>query len=238
LIERYALPKCPVCQARFRESSTCSRCGADLVPLMTLIVRSDSLRLGAKRALQADDFERARKLASEAQALCSTRKGEDLRLLSSWLLLARSFGPTPEIFTGERLGDLESRINDTIAHRAYELFEARGYRHGHDMEDWFRAESELMHPLKIKKWESDQEVVITAEIPGFTAQEVEMGVKPERVTIWGKPDPKPGPTDAYPRRAPLALYHALDLPAQIDASKASATLEDGLLKLQLPKVGH
>jgi DUF2934 family protein len=27
--------------------------------------------------------------------------------------------------------------------RAYELFEARGCEHGHDSEDWFRAESEL-----------------------------------------------------------------------------------------------
>ncbi|HEX4920984.1 MAG TPA: DUF2934 domain-containing protein [Candidatus Bathyarchaeia archaeon] len=30
-----------------------------------------------------------------------------------------------------------------IACRAYELFEARGCEHGHDWEDWFRAESEL-----------------------------------------------------------------------------------------------
>jgi len=27
--------------------------------------------------------------------------------------------------------------------RAYELFEARGCEHGHDREDWFRAESDL-----------------------------------------------------------------------------------------------
>ena len=30
-----------------------------------------------------------------------------------------------------------------IACRAYELFETRGCEHGHDWEDWFRAESEL-----------------------------------------------------------------------------------------------
>jgi len=30
-----------------------------------------------------------------------------------------------------------------IAHRAYELFEMRGCEHGHDREDWFRAELEL-----------------------------------------------------------------------------------------------
>jgi HSP20 family protein len=144
----------------------------------------------------------------------------------------------PEIVTGEGLGDLASRVTDTIAHRAYELFEARGYQHGHDLEDWFRAESELLHPLKVNSWESDQEIVITAEIPGFAAQDVQIGIKPRQVTLWGKPNPKPGPTDTYPRRAPVTLYYTLDLPAEIDPSKASGKLVDGLLKLELRKVAR
>jgi len=79
-------PKCPVCQARFRGSGTCSRCGADLDSLMLLMAKAYQLREGAKRALQAGDCERAQRLASEAQATCSTQRGDDLRLLSSWLL--------------------------------------------------------------------------------------------------------------------------------------------------------
>ena len=90
MIETHQLPKCPVCQARFRESSTCSRCGADLVPLIRLIAGAYRLRLEARQALQTGDYEQARKLASEAQVLCSTPKGKDLRLLSSWLLLNKS----------------------------------------------------------------------------------------------------------------------------------------------------
>jgi hypothetical protein len=35
------------------------------------------------------------------------------------------------------------QISAAIARRAYELFEARGSAHGHDREDWFRAESEF-----------------------------------------------------------------------------------------------
>jgi len=86
LIERDEPPKCPVCQARFRGSGTCSRCGADLDSLMLLIAKAYQLREDARRALQAGDCERAQKLALEAQATCSTQRGEDLRLLSSWLL--------------------------------------------------------------------------------------------------------------------------------------------------------
>ncbi len=34
----------------------------------------------------------------------------------------------------------------TVAERAYQLFLARGGEHGHDLEDWIRAERELRKP--------------------------------------------------------------------------------------------
>jgi predicted amidophosphoribosyltransferase len=86
MIEPDEWPKCPVCQARFRDANICSRCGADLEPLMFLIANAYQLRQDARRALQAGDFERAQKLASEAQATCSIRRGANLWLLSRWLL--------------------------------------------------------------------------------------------------------------------------------------------------------
>jgi hypothetical protein len=36
----------------------------------------------------------------------------------------------------------ESR-DDAIARRAFELYSARGYRDGHDIDDWLNAEREL-----------------------------------------------------------------------------------------------
>jgi predicted amidophosphoribosyltransferase len=95
-MERSESPCCPVCQARFRDSSTCSRCGADLAPLMLLIAKAHRLRQEARGALQAGDHERALRLAAEAQATCSSSKGRELWLLSAWLLAlsreAKAFG--------------------------------------------------------------------------------------------------------------------------------------------------
>jgi hypothetical protein len=34
-------------------------------------------------------------------------------------------------------------LQRTIRARAYELFQQRGRQHGHDIEDWLRAEAEL-----------------------------------------------------------------------------------------------
>lgn len=143
---------------------------------------------------------------------------------------------TPEIVYGERIGDLASKIHDAIAHRAYEFFEARGYQDGRDLEDWFRAESELLHPANVKTWESEKEVHVTAEIPAFKAGEVQIGVEPGRVIIWANSGLGSGRTVGYPDRFLVALYHTLDLPAAVDPSKASGRLADGLLKLELLKI--
>lgn len=84
-IEESAKFRCPVCQARFRDSPTCLRCGADLAPLRLLIGHAYRLRQRARWALGSGDVERAQEAAAEAEKLCSTQKGRELWLLSSWL---------------------------------------------------------------------------------------------------------------------------------------------------------
>ncbi len=39
------------------------------------------------------------------------------------------------------------RIPDLIRKRAYQLFEARGRRQGHELDDWLQAEREIKHHL-------------------------------------------------------------------------------------------
>jgi len=80
-----AVNHCPVCQARFRGAQVCSRCGADLGPLMRLAVKAWQLRHGARQALEAGALERALGLASEAQQVHRTPGGEALRVLIEWL---------------------------------------------------------------------------------------------------------------------------------------------------------
>jgi len=77
--------RCPVCQARFRGARICSRCGADLEPLMLLAVQAWQLRQAARRALDTGDVERALRLSVEAQGIQDTGSGEALRLLGAWL---------------------------------------------------------------------------------------------------------------------------------------------------------
>ena len=67
-------------------------------------------------------------------------------------------------------------LSEAIAHRAYELFEGEGYRDGHDLEDWYRAESQLLQPVPVEFEETDHSLTVRADIPGFTDREVEVRV--------------------------------------------------------------
>ncbi len=77
--------RCPVCQARFRGQRICSRCGADLEPLMALVIRAYLLRRAAKQSLASGNVSRATRLAAAAQETCFTNQGERLRLVTWWL---------------------------------------------------------------------------------------------------------------------------------------------------------
>ncbi len=46
-------------------------------------------------------------------------------------------------------------IYNSIARRAFELFEGNGRWLGRDLDDWFRAEEELLHPVHLEMRESD-----------------------------------------------------------------------------------
>jgi len=77
------------------------------------------------------------------------------------------------------------QISVAIANRAYELFEARGSEHGHDWEDWFRAESELLTPIPPKS--STQTEGLRFEPKSrFYRQRFRVRADPRRLIIYAK----------------------------------------------------
>ncbi|MEQ8818938.1 MAG: hypothetical protein RLY93_01740 [Sumerlaeia bacterium] len=86
-------PKCPVCRAKFRASVECPRCGADLRPLMTAILRAWHLRQQAREALRRHDPEAAEPLAADSLRLHATESGRRLHLLAR---LLRETAPNAE----------------------------------------------------------------------------------------------------------------------------------------------
>jgi len=95
----------------------------------------------------------------------------------------------------------------------------------------------------------DTAVLIELELPGKTAQDVDLTLEPQAVIIAGKParaespadDAKPNAPDesndpAIPQSDNPPLWsRRLELPFRINAEKANAKFTNGILRIELPK---
>jgi len=129
-------------------------------------------------------------------------------------------------------------IQNRIARRAYELFASSGFKDGHDLENWLVAESEVVGKMPLELKETDKELTVTAALPGFNENDIEMRVEPRRLFITGKreeksEDKKKGET-VYSERS-NEVFRTIDLPVEIDPDKAKATLHKGELEITMPK---
>jgi len=130
------------------------------------------------------------------------------------------------------------RLYDNISRRAFELFERDGWIHGHDLRHWLEAEREFLHPVHIRMEETEAEFVVHAEVPGFTASDIEVNVEPRRLTITGKRESKQEKKKAgvvYTEQCSDEIFRTMELPAEVNTTKVTATLQDGVLDVQLPK---
>ena len=137
------------------------------------------------------------------------------------------------------------QVYDTLARRAYELFESRARQDGHDLEDWFRAESELLSPMPVGISEGDDQVIVRAEVPGFSDKDIEVRVAPHRLIITGKREQirhqkiarewRQESLKTHSERSSYEVFRMLDLSEEIDPDKVTATVQNGTLEILLPK---
>lgn len=131
-----------------------------------------------------------------------------------------------------------NRVHDEIARRAFELFERDG-AFGRDLENWFNAEEQLIHPAHINISESDTALHVQAEVPGFEPNEIEISLEPARLTISGKKQASQEQQQkgkvVYKELCSSELLRVIDLPAEVDPEKTKATLKNGILELEMPK---
>ena len=86
--------------------------------------------------------------------------------------------------------------------------------------------------------ESDDEIVVSADLPGLTKDDIEVTVEDNRLTVSGerKWDEKTR-QDRYHRieRAYGRFSRTLTLPSAVNAEEVGATFKDGILTIAVPK---
>ena len=89
----------------------------------------------------------------------------------------------------------------------------------------------------VNLYETVDGYVLTAELPGLTADQIDIQIEGNRVTVGGERRVE-HPSDASVHRAERAsggFRRTVELPAEADAEKAEASHRSGVLLLRIPK---
>ena len=86
-------------------------------------------------------------------------------------------------------------------------------------------------------YESGDHLVAVVELPGMRNEDIEMSLHDGTLTISGerKRENTNGETGQRTERHVGTFRRSITLPTRVDASKVSATYQDGILKVTLPK---
>lgn len=129
-------------------------------------------------------------------------------------------------------------IYDDISRRAYELFAQRGYQDGYDFEDWIRAESETLEPVRVEIVDNDETFTVHVEVPGFAPKDLEVKVEPSRVLIRGRAETstqRSAGKTIYTECQKNQIFRVLNLPTEVNPDRVTANLQDGILQITLHK---
>lgn len=93
--------------------------------------------------------------------------------------------------------------------------------------------------LTVDVYQTDDEIIIKSTIAGVTADDLDISITNEMVTIKGnrKFEEKVKESDYYYQELYWGSFsRSIILPEEIDADKAKATMKNGILTLRLPKL--
>ena len=148
---------------------------------------------------------------------------------------------SPAFVEVERMFERFAEITKETAQKAFEFFRERGGELGREVEDWFKAESEVLRPVPIEMTETKENILVTAAVAGFKPEEVEVSVKDNVLIISGNTEASDKKTDANTivrECSSNRFYRQLTLPSLIQADKVKAKLTNGMLELTLPKAAE
>ena len=138
----------------------------------------------------------------------------------------------------ETISQHVDKIFDSIAKRANELSDGNGRTSGHDLDDWFKAELELLYPVRVHVADSGENLDVRADVPGFNEKEIAISVEPRTLTITGKREGNKEHKEGkmiYSRSRCNQMLRIIELPMTVDADRTTATLKNSVLELTMPK---
>jgi HSP20 family protein len=127
---------------------------------------------------------------------------------------------------------------DEVRRRAFDLFEQRGRELGRDIDDWLKAEHEILGWPAAELSEKNANYEMDMKLPGFDPKEVEVTVTPTEIIVHAATKHQKKTEDAHVLWSEFSsddVYRRFELPAAIDVDKTTATLDNGMLHVVASK---
>jgi HSP20 family protein len=147
---------------------------------------------------------------------------------------------TPNAFTMS-LYDYMNGLYNKIEQRAFNIFEENGRIPGHNLDHWLTAEAQFLTSVPIELTETGTELLVRAEVPGFTENELEITVEPGQVFITGKTEKtaeEKHKKTVYSEISTNEIFRTINLPSEIDPAKVNAVLKNGVLEISMQKAAQ
>jgi len=134
--------------------------------------------------------------------------------------------------------EISKRFNE-IRQRALDLFEKRGRQIGHELDDWLKAEREILGrwpAAELKEKDGAYEFEMT--LPGYHPKEVSITATPNEIIVHAETKHEKKTSEGtvlWTEFGSNNVYRHVELPEPIDVDKTSATLENGLLRIAAAK---
>jgi len=131
----------------------------------------------------------------------------------------------------ESLNELE----EAIRQRAFGLFSERGTAHGGEMEDWLRAERELVWVPQSEAMEDDKQFRLRLIVPGLEAQDLQITAMPDAIIVQAEGASKEASTVPFRELRRRKLFRRFDFEEPIDPGRTEASLAKGILEIVASK---
>ena len=125
------------------------------------------------------------------------------------------------------------RVHEAVARRAYQIFETHKQTPSCEIQDWLRAESEVIHPFFGGRMPINGNVWLGIDPNVFERGTIEMWVAPHRLAVCGtsRAGESSGPNKEK-------IYEVIELSEEVDPARVTATVKSGTLEIVVGKVEH
>ena len=153
-------------------------------------------------------------------------------------IIERTIKPLPVPFEEfEEFSTPMQEFFDLVARRPFELLGATPRFFTRELENFFKTEPEVLRPVNLKLYETEEALIVRAEVPGFTEKELDLNVEPWRLILAAKKEY----TEEKKELAPVykeklsKIYRTVKFPIEVRPEAVKAILKNGILEVTLPK---